>query len=220
MTIDDFLNRNVDEYLIEDLRKLKRLKPAKGKTAGGAGYPLVMTALAGIELLGALASASTFNKNAGSTYFSDYWKNFLYETDPTRAGLHEIVYQLVRHGLAHVFVMKGDIVVVKGPKKRGSKGTKSAAVHHLAFEPPKTLVLDAAQLADDLIDSYNTRFKAKLAVSRADMQNRLDEMEKAYTNQAANLMSATASPSTASATSLLQNPSGSFAVLVTSKSWP
>jgi hypothetical protein len=137
--LNTFLQKNVEGYLFEDLQTMKAATLAPGKQAGAVGYPLLMSAFAGIELLGALLSDSPFDKNKGAAYFDDFWRNHLYSTDPCRAAAGKALYQLVRHGLAHVYVTKGDIVVFK-----------HAPAMHLVRAPDGSIYIDAAQLADDL----------------------------------------------------------------------
>ena len=44
------------------------------KKYGAVGYPMVMTALSGIEVLGALTSRSTFNRDNGAARFGEFWE--------------------------------------------------------------------------------------------------------------------------------------------------
>lgn len=152
-----------------------------GKEAGAVGYPLLMSAFAGIELLGALLSLSQFNKDEGAQYFVSFWRDYLYPNDSCRAAAGETLYKLVRHGLAHVYVTKGDIWVFK-----------HAPAMHLVRQHDGAICVDAAQLAEDLEEAYESRVKPLIAaadgISSASMTMRLGEMEVAYRAQAAPLL--------------------------------
>lgn len=179
--LNAFLQRNVEGYLFEDLRTMKAASLPPGKEAGVVGYPLLMSAFAGIELLGALLSPIQFDKNKGAHYFGSFWRDYLYPNDSCRAAAGDALYQVIRHGLAHVYVTKGDIWVVK-----------HVPAMHLVRADDGSIWVDAAQLADDLEESYDSRVKPLLAASDgicgASMTMRLGEMDVAYRAQAAHLL--------------------------------
>jgi hypothetical protein len=186
--LNGFLQKNVEGYLFEDLRTMKAASPAPSKQEGAVGYPLLMSAFAGIELLGALLSPTEFDKDNGSHYFSSFWKDYLYSGDPCRAAAGNTLYKLARHGLAHVYVTKGDISVCKGDPTM-----------HLVRALDGSICVDAAQLADDLEHCYNSKVKPLVtgsgAINGASMSMRLGEMEAAYRAQAAQLLVALQLPS-------------------------
>ena len=74
MKIDDFLDRHVEGYLFKDLDAMSAISLKPGEAYGAVGYPMVSTALAGIELLGGLVSPQVFNANNGATYFRNFWR--------------------------------------------------------------------------------------------------------------------------------------------------
>jgi hypothetical protein len=55
LTLGEFLERYVEGYLFADLQSMAAVKVPAGQY-GALGYPMMMTALAGVELLGALTS--------------------------------------------------------------------------------------------------------------------------------------------------------------------
>lgn len=179
--LNAFLQKNVEGYLFEDLRTMRAASLPPGKQAGAVGYPLLMTAFAGIELLGALLSPGEFNKDKGAQYFGSFWRDYLYSNDSSRAAAGDTLYQLVRHGLAHIYVTKGNVWVVK-----------HVPAMHLVRTDDGSIWVDAVQLADDLEESYKSRVKPLIAasdgISGASMTKRLGEMEVAYRAQAAQLM--------------------------------
>ena len=74
MTLDQYLEQFIEGYLLEDLRSMAPIRAAKGKRYGAVGYPMVMTVLSGIEILGVLTSRATFNPDNGAGRFSEFWK--------------------------------------------------------------------------------------------------------------------------------------------------
>ena len=173
MDIEDFLVRYVEGYLFEDLSSMAKIKAEPGKTCGAAGYPMVSSALGGVELLGALTSATTFNKFAGDRYFHDFWERSLYPNpEDHRRAMHAPVYQLARHGLAHNAVAKPLIDVSK---------TGYPEVHLSGAPSSGALVIDCLVLAQDLKDAYFRDVKPGLSGAlRATMQARLNEMRDQY----------------------------------------
>jgi hypothetical protein len=188
--LDVFIQQNVEGYLLEDLKTLKEAPLPPGKRAGAVGYPLLMTAFAGIELFGALLSPHRFNTNHGRKYFCNFWKDHLYKNDPSRAAAGEVLYSLVRHGLAHVYVTKGEILVVK-----------NAPALHLTIAVDRSLYVDAAQLADDMERWYTSKIKSVLKHNRTSIQARLDEIVNAYSEEAAPLLKGLQLPSAPAGTS-------------------
>jgi hypothetical protein len=66
MTLDDFLSRFVEGYLFEDLRSMAAIRLPEGVLYGAAGYPMVMTALSGVELLGMLTASFLRHQSSSS----------------------------------------------------------------------------------------------------------------------------------------------------------
>ena len=96
--------------------------------------------------------------------------------DESRAKAGKYIYQLVRHGLAHAFVVKGNINVVKDNNKC-----------HLVRDASGGVYIDSVQLAVDLEEAYK-KFKGILEltegqVNATTIETRLDEIEKEYINQ-------------------------------------
>jgi hypothetical protein len=176
-----FLVRNVEGYLFDDLRAMQALVAPVGATGGGAGYPLLMSAFAGIELFGALVSTAAFHANSGKVYFRHFWSRYLYPSLNNASEIGQSLYQLVRHGVAHGFVVKGSIAVLKRTPAK-----------HLKRDAQDLICIDAVQLADDLIECYFATLKPMATsttgpVSEATIAARLSEMEQAYATQAAQL---------------------------------
>lgn len=196
-----FLEHDIEGYLFHDLRVMQAATVPPEAPGGGLGYPLLMTSLAGIELLGAVLSTGPFDTRHGRDYFKDYWQRFLYPGRPPGPEV-DIVYQLARHGIAHNFLLKGPLGVTKGEP-----------AHHLKRAGSRFLI-DAATLADHLIDSYENRVKPHLDsptvdVDAAQMLARVREMAAAYRSQAATALAPLAGPTGPSSTPPPQaGPSG------------
>lgn len=88
---------------------------------GAAGYPILATILAGMELLRAMTTNSTtgFNSSsfAGVRYFQSFWDNYLVASFPEYSGLGKLFRQLVRNGISHIYLAKMGVMVTKGTGK-------------------------------------------------------------------------------------------------------
>ncbi len=165
MDLNDFLRETVEGRLFGDMRAMKAVTLPSGAAVGAVGYPLVMSAFAGIELIGALLSTRPFSKTAGAEYFREAWRS-IYPMPP-EADLADLIYKLGRNGLAHLYAPKGPITVHKGNP-----------VEHLRLVG-RAISIDANKLADDLIAAYNNRLKAALTAGSS-AATRLNEMQAAY----------------------------------------
>ena len=160
MRLDEFLRRFIEGYLFADVESIQR--DVHPPTADGhCGYPMLMSCLAGIEVLGVLAGATPYstlvakqNKTAlkaADPYlqFCRYWEDYLYTATPQReAGM--AIYQLLRHGVAHNFASKQPIQV-----------TRREAGHHLRTDPGSGVTyIDADSLFGDLCQSYRNSIHA------------------------------------------------------------
>jgi len=180
--LDAFLEKNVEGYLFGDLATLKIATHQPERTYGAVAYPLLLSTFAGIELLGALVSSRAFVPNNGSKYFDSFWRNYLYNTDAARADAGASIYKLARHGLAHSFVVKGTLEVVK-----------HAPHLHLVRMNNGAFSVDAVQLATDLETAYQTRVKVLAravsgTVTTHTMSDRLNEMATEFQQQASPIM--------------------------------
>ncbi len=184
MTIKQFLTRHVEGYLFKDLRTISRIKLRKGQKVGGVGYPFVASILAGMELLGGLVSNSSFDMNpsAGNTYFEDYWNNYFSKHSQRYARYSSAFRKLVRHGIAHTYLTKTGIWIIRGEP--------SAHLSIFVHSGNHYLVIDVMEFFNDFVDSYNLLVRPIVwngitsgNVSKGSMQDRLNEMVTAYENQ-------------------------------------
>jgi hypothetical protein len=189
--LDDFLVHNIDGYLQYDVDTMAR-NDANG---GGVGYPLVGTAASAIEFFGGLTSPTPFQPRGQSrAYFVSYWTKYLYPSPSPNANYADAVYQLARCGIAHSFVLKGHIGILR-----------HNPAMHLKQSANGMFLIDAVQLARDVLDSYHNRIKPLLtdpasSTQRATMEARLSEMESAYGSEAANHSILAAAPAVPTAT--------------------
>jgi hypothetical protein len=176
--LNTFLQKHVEGYLFEDLRKMSEIKLDDGSTAGACGYPMLMTSLSGMELLGALLWAGTFNKNDHDKHFKHYWDLCLVPTNRKygNQGVAEVFRVLARHGLAHSFLTKPGIAV-----------TKFKPELHLEWDANEWLfVVNTNVFFEDFEQSYYERIKPVLEGETRDgvsvdiMSARLSEIADIY----------------------------------------
>lgn len=165
--LEEFLDHNVEGYMFNDLREMQSISVT---------YPLLMTTFAGIELLGALFSKSEFDTYSGGEYFSSYWNEHLYPSLKDKEKFGPQLYRLIRHGIAHAFLLKGHIVV-----------GRSLPSLHLTWTAG-VLYVDAVRMANDFMVSYSEKVKPLIANITSNvvvgMSKRLAEMEAEYKKQA------------------------------------
>lgn len=159
MTLDEFLERFVEGYLFGDLRSMASITVPEGQKYGGVGYPMVMTTLAGVELLGTL-TADRFNRKHGDQRFREFWQGFMYPQHPERQQMADLIYQFVRDGLAHLFVPK--------PRFTVWKAHHGEHLHQMA---DGSICIDALTLAEELRAAYDERVKPRL---QGDFRERIE----------------------------------------------
>ena len=141
-----------DEFLLTDVRG-NLFRDLEAMRATTFAFPLAMTACAGIELLGLLLSPTEFDPDEkGVVHFLRYWNEYLYPSDPSKRELGNAVYQLIRHGIAHGFVLKGPFGI-----------GCSQGMAHLSRYGGGAVYIDAAQLAADVLISFRERVEPIIA---------------------------------------------------------
>ncbi|MGE3512857.1 MAG: hypothetical protein AB7N65_28680 [Vicinamibacterales bacterium] len=151
MDLEQYLAQFIEGYLLEDLKSMASIRLPEGKAYGAVGYPMVMTALSGVEILGSLTSPAPFTVDNGANSFGYFWKEYVYTGHPARARLHEFMYQFVRHGLAHSFMTKPMVIVTKHRDGR-----------HLTQDRAGAVWIDALNLAEELEYAYRERLRPKV----------------------------------------------------------
>jgi hypothetical protein len=177
MDIDTLLDRVVNCYLFGDLQAMANVIP-QSPDCGGVGYPMVATTLSGIELLGNLLLPISDNKKRspskqGNHCFLLYWDDYVAIERRIYRGLGRTFRQLVRHGVAHTYAAKGNVIVFRGTPVdvRIERTTRSLAV-------------DCIRFAQDFERSYTNQVRPIVdgtatnpRTTKAGMQQRLDELE-------------------------------------------
>ena len=130
----DNLRALLDRYLLPDLRRLRSLPPDE-TGAGACLYPLALTLMAAIEFSGTLLDKAAYNIKKNEHYFTIYWQRCLFKGRPVAQDAGA-VYNLLRHGLAHLYLPKGNLGVVRDPSTvvlvLDDKGRRSVNVDALA----------------------------------------------------------------------------------------
>ncbi|HTR56308.1 MAG TPA: hypothetical protein VMJ10_36795 [Kofleriaceae bacterium] len=210
MDLKTFLGEFIEGALFMDLDTMAVAKPSATASTpkyGYLGYPMIMTAAAGIELLGILV-ADRYEERSQKN-FKRYWKNYLYPSGPKR-DVAEAVYSLARCGITHNYA--------------GKAPTISKSGEHLV-RVGDIVQIDAVQLATDLKESYFRQIRPIVDgtpsgdVTAKTMAKRLDDMLKAHNKEYKEhkaafdaLDAAAARPATtvaSTATSLAVPPTGS-----------
>jgi len=171
MTFDAYLEQFIEGYLLEDLNSMAPISLAEGKRYGAVGYPMVMTVLSGVEVLGVLTSRAKFNSENGADRFGEYWRNYLYTDRPAVQRLDSLMYEFVRHGLAHSFMTMPMIRV-----------TKYRDPGHLHRSPTSNVIcVDALTLAEEFAQAYWRRLRPTIAGEfKINMETRFKEMREAH----------------------------------------
>jgi hypothetical protein len=180
MNLDDFLKAQIDDYIRYDIKFLST------NDAGGGGptYPLAMICSSAIELLGSLMVASSnggFNRKDNKLYFREYWENVLYKNTNSKKYLDAgKFYDLIRNGLAHNSIPKGNIRFLRHSPQLHLREHSDAG--------QKVLNIDVIQLGIDLLDSYDNQFKKYLldGTNKSNAQTVLDEIVHDYNQIASN----------------------------------
>lgn len=171
--LDQFLTQWVDGYLLGDLASMVADPPSPNR---GVGYPILITALAGMELLGRLLWPSTKylpkREHRGNQFFLNYWDNYFVAENGQYRGLGDMFRQLVRHGIAHAFLAKGSVIVWRGTGRPTCLDPEA-----------NVLYVDCVVFEQEFVRSYRQRVMPILAgtdthglTSRDGMQERLIQL--------------------------------------------
>lgn len=194
MDLDYFLTEYVEGFLFKDLEKMAEIRLGAGETKGSAAYPMVASALAGMELLGMLLYQREYCPGHGDSHFRNYSRHFLTRAHPkygSKAEVADMVRDLIRNGLAHVFLPKPGITITKD---------RCPSRHFVVDVEHQVFVIDALCLCDDLISSYRETVRpivagvpyrvGNLDFCKKGMQNRLNELVDDATRRAKRRMGA------------------------------
>lgn len=145
MDINNFLDQFVKGYLFNDLESMKRIVLPEDQKDGACGYPMIMSTLSGMELLGVLTSPNKYNHLKGDAYFKLYWDNFLVPYNDIYKDFSDFFRIMIRHGLMHSFATKTNVLITKG----------SAESHmHYDNKDLGIIAVDVNVFYDDFKNSY------------------------------------------------------------------
>lgn len=186
-TIENFLSMYIDGYLMKDLENMAKIRLEDGEDCGACNYPMMLTIISGMELLGGIISSKPITKASllsSKKFFRDYWNNFFAKRYPKYniPNISSLIYKLVRNSIAHTFLAKPGILITKGCKQ-----------YHMQFDKEeKLIVIDATELMRDFQDTYSKLVKpialgtkkSKFA-SLEDIKRRINEIATIYTEESA-----------------------------------
>lgn len=134
--VGSMLALGIEGYLLGDLESMgTEIQP---KEIGACGYPMMMAVLAGSELLAALTSDA-----AETNRIETYWTTFMAKVDPRYGYLGRIAKELARNGIAHSYLTRLGVQVVRGNPTR-----------HLTRSTSGELIFDCIELTDHFRESY------------------------------------------------------------------
>ncbi|HVX93224.1 MAG TPA: hypothetical protein VHA74_03895 [Candidatus Dojkabacteria bacterium] len=121
LSTSEFFAHYIEGYLLGDLENMSKIQPDRITKLGGVCYPMVLSTLSGIEMLGTLLYPDSTDQGR-EDYFLHYWDNYLVKVDSQYENLGTLFYNLLRHSLAHTFLTKHGIGIWK-------KGNKSLLIN-------------------------------------------------------------------------------------------
>ena len=210
MTTDEFLEQFIEGYLFEDLQTMSQITPDPARPYGAVGYPMLMTIMSGMELLGGLLVSANqdYKPRGNSANFKNFWDKYFSREFPKYATLGGLVYQLVRNGIAHSFIAKHGIVVNKLSQEAIELDSKNKELH-----------LNPNELYYEFKQSYVNRVKPIfLGESQHDgltvdiLQQRINTLDNNYHTETLEVFNNNKAPIDLSAIRELANSTQPFAV--------
>jgi hypothetical protein len=163
ISLEQMLKGVVEGYLFDDLDTMISV-------GRGVAYPIVMAVLSGCELLGYLLGDDGV-ADAGHA-IERYWRDYMARIKPRYGPLAAIARHLCRNGIAHVYLSKPGVAIVRGEPDR-----------HLKREPDG-IVFDCLVLAAHFKRSYLEHARADIMERGAEAQQRLDDLMRGYKRHA------------------------------------
>lgn len=108
-----FFENNINGYLLCDLAEMNKISVPG---AGNCGYPMLMTMLSGMELLGGLAQVeSKWSKSSSKSkeYFDYFYLNYFQQYALEYGLFKDELWFMIRHKLAHTFLTATHFKVAK-----------------------------------------------------------------------------------------------------------
>ena len=168
MSVAALLEHVVDGYLLGDLKSMRTaIRPA---ATGAVCYPMLMAVLAGSELLGSLTG------DTGDP-IERYWQTYMSRVNDRYGDIAAIASELCRNGVAHMYLTKPGVGVVRAQPAR-----------HLVREHSDLLILDCDVLHDHFKQSYERHARADIQRSDEEAQRRLNKLVRHYATKSAQLL--------------------------------
>ncbi|HVY72695.1 MAG TPA: hypothetical protein VG984_01425 [Candidatus Paceibacterota bacterium] len=185
MTVDAYLKEYIEGYLFKDIEGIQKgiPMPLPPGEFGTAAYPILMSCLAGMEMLGYLlmrdGKGFEIKPRVGETRFLNYWDNYFSKQNTVYTGLGEIFYVLLRHGLAHAFLSKHGIWVTRGTREDTKVNTRSRSISldaDVFFEEFKRSYFDLAKPV--ILTGSQAQLDDFLAKSQTQSDKEFEELDK------------------------------------------
>jgi len=179
MVTQEFLDKHIDGYLLHDLERMCEVR-VFDNGFGACGYPMLMSILSGIELIGALnwekaITPEMVQRGHSKKFFDNGWKMTFSNTKYLEKDNLQIFRKLIRNGLAHQFLSKPYISIDKGQPSLHLQ-TKNGFFH-----------VDSIEFFRDFSDGYK-KIKNQM-VNSVDCQNRLSDILTALTAESTKILS-------------------------------
>ncbi|NTW15191.1 MAG: hypothetical protein HGA38_02345 [Candidatus Moranbacteria bacterium] len=202
MNLDKFIEQYIKGYLFQDLKKMIGITLSDEERYGAAGYPILSTSVAGMELLGWMINVSIINnktktdrKESTGSDFLFFWDHFMVPTNPLKySGKGKLILNLVRHGIAHTFLAKPGILV-----------TKNNSAHHMEVSQDSYLVVDAISFVKDFKNAFQI-WESRIGDSKNLMEFRLKILLNKYTKDSSNAFKEYFASQDAATDQLMANP--------------
>jgi hypothetical protein len=139
------LKQLLDTYLLPDLESMGTIS----EHPGGAGYPMIQTILAAMELLGMLLSG-----DRNTPAFNAFWREFARDHPRYNDNAREVFRAAIRHKSAHLFLIH-----------RGIRLTKIGR-NHMTRTHDGYVNIDLLCLEEDFRGTYSRLFSEMLSGAR------------------------------------------------------
>ena len=162
LSLDTALQTVVEHYLLADLQTMQDEIP--WRESGAVCYPMLISVIAGSELLGALTG--------GRAKFEvqHYWTSYMSRVNSLYVELGPLAQDILRNGLMHSYMTKPGVGVVRGIPDI-----------HLTIDDRGLLLLDCVSLAKDFHDSYAHYARPHIDANRDAAQSGLDRVVREMT---------------------------------------
>jgi hypothetical protein len=171
MKLEEFFEKIIDGYLFLDLASMAEDTDNNGGRGGGVGYPMLQTIMSGIELLGAIISKNYKANSSGEGYYSRYWIQVLSKYKPEYKIHRDLFRELIRHGIAHIYLPKGPIAVTK------ERYSSHLSLDHLRGIEKPVFIIDVLTFYEDFKKSYENFIRPIVFENKTSKITTFDQMQ-------------------------------------------